>query len=315
MNNLQKLQNLLRKKADLNARLNLLPYEGTPEIKTVENHPYLYIRHRINGKLQSVYVGKYTEELHGYLLRTTKEARNIRKELRQIDQQLASLNYCDNGLTPEVQRNLDFARANLKANIYDQAVLEGVGTTFIQTEEILNNGIVNGVSVNDIQKILNLKHAWEFILDKDILQCPSDFYLLSHIAYLVNEHFFEDGGKIRNVPVNIGGTSYSPPLPWEADIKESIQNIITNVQTPSQTAIKLCLYCMRTQIFLDGNKRASVIFANQYLISHGAGLLIIPETEVTTLKKLLVKFYETNNDKKITAFMLTKCLKTMNTYK
>jgi len=47
---------------------------------------------------------------------------------------------------------------------------------------------------------------------------------------------------------------------------------------------------MKTQIFIDGNKRASVIFANQYLIAHGQGLLVIPEKEVPDSKKLLVKY-------------------------
>lgn len=45
-----------------------------------------------------------------------------------------------------------------------------MGTSFPQTEEIIENGIVNGVSATDVQKILNLKHAWEFILDQDVLQ-------------------------------------------------------------------------------------------------------------------------------------------------
>lgn len=30
---------------------------------------------------------------------------------------------------------------------------------------------------------------------------------------------------------------------------------------------------MKTQIFLDGNKRASIIFANHYLISHGGSII------------------------------------------
>ena len=41
-------------------------------------------------------------------------------------------------------------------------------------------------------------------------------------------------------------------------------------------AIKLCLYCMRTQIFNDGNKRASVIIANHFMITKGQVLLEIP---------------------------------------
>ena len=31
------------------------------------------------------------------------------------------------------------------------------------------------------QKILNLKHAWEFILDSDVAQADTDYYLLCHI--------------------------------------------------------------------------------------------------------------------------------------
>ena len=97
--------------------------------------------------------------------------------------------------------------------------------------------------------------------------------MLSHIAKLVNEGFFLDGGRIRGVPV----------------------------------AIELCVYCMKSQIFLDGNKRASVIFANHYLISHGKGLLVIPENRVPEFKKLLVKYYEGEDLQVIASFMREYC--------
>lgn len=70
---------------------------------------------------------------------------------------MAELGYEGNELTPRVRLNIDFARANVKNLIYDQAVLEGVSTTFPQTETILENGDVNGVKASDVQKILNLK--------------------------------------------------------------------------------------------------------------------------------------------------------------
>ena len=41
----------------------------------------------------------------------------------------------------------------MKSNIYDQAVLEGVSTTFPQTEDIIDNGTVNGMTASDVQKI------------------------------------------------------------------------------------------------------------------------------------------------------------------
>lgn len=303
------IQELLRSRADLNARLNLMPYDGTPEIKERGNEKYLYVRKRVAGKQTSTYVGAYTEELYNLLLRNAREAREIRKELRSIDKQLANAGYSEDELSSDVINNIAFARANMKMNIYDQAVLEGVATSFPQTEEIIDNGKISGVTATDVQKILNLKHAWEFILDRDVIASRSDYYMLSHIARVVNEGFFAEGGRIRGVPVTIGGSSYVPPLPNELDVKEKIREIIEESDEVINTAIKLCLYCMKTQIFLDGNKRASVIFANHYLISHGGGFLVIPEKEVHEFKRLLVKYYEGEDITVIADFMKKYCWK------
>ncbi|MFZ2686846.1 MAG: Fic family protein [Ruminococcus bromii] len=286
-----------------------MPYDGTPEIKERGNEKYLYVRKRVAGKQTSTYVGAYTEELYNLLLRNAREAREIRKELRSIDKQLANAGYSEDELSSDVINNIAFARANMKMNVYDQAVLEGVATSFPQTEEIIDNGKISGVTATDVQKILNLKHAWEFILDRDVIASRSDYYMLSHIARVVNEGFFAEGGRIRGVPVTIGGSSYVPPLPNELDVKEKIREIIEESDEVINTAIKLCLYCMKTQIFLDGNKRASVIFANHYLISHGGGFLVIPEKEVPEFKRLLVKYYEGEDITVIADFMKKYCWK------
>lgn len=305
------IQELLRSRADLHARLNLMPYDGTPEIKERGDGKYLYIRKRVAGKLTSTYVGVYTEELYNLLLRNARETREIKKQLRNIEKQLAAAGYSDDELPPDVINNIAFARVNMKSNIYDQAVLEGVATSFPQTEEIIDNGKVSGMTATDVQKILNLKHAWEFILDKDVIASKSDYYMLSYIARLINEGFFAEGGRIRGVPVTIGGSSYIPPIPNEIDIKDEITEIIDDDADAIDIAIKLCLYCMKTQIFLDGNKRASVIFANHYLISHGGGFLVIPEKEVPEFKNLLVKYYEGEDISIISDFMKKNCWKTM----
>lgn len=308
-NNYPQIQELLHQKADYQARLNLLPYDGNPEIKESGGKKYLYIRKRVGSRLNSTYVDVYSDELYQLLLRNARDAREYRKNIRRLDKELAQLGYSDQELSPRVQLNLDFARANMKSNIYDQAVLEGVATSFPQTEDIIENGIVSGMTATDVQKILNLKHAWEFILDKDVIAYPSDYSILCHIAKLVNEGFFQDGGRIRGIPVTIGGSSYIPPMPIETVIKEHIEEILNRDIPADEKAIELCLYCMKTQIFNDGNKRASVIFANHYLISQGGGILIIPEKEVPEFKKLLVAFYE-DRDNSICGFMKDKCMKT-----
>ena len=309
MNDFNKIQNLLQEKADYQARINLIPYDGSPEIKENSSGKYIYIRKRVGSRLTSTYVDIYSDDLYQLLLRNSKELRELRKKVRKIEKRLADLGYEANDLDVRVIQNLDFARANMKSNIYDQAVLEGVATSFPQTEDIIDNGTVSGMTANDIQKILNLKHAWEFILDTDVLQAKTDYYLLCHIAKLVNEGFFADGGRIRAVPVSIGGSSYKPPIPVETIVRDRIQEIIISKKEKIDIAIELCMYSMKTQVFIDGNKRASVIFANHYLIAHGQGLLVIPEEHVPEFKKKLIEYYEGEDIRDISTFLKDKCWK------
>ena len=306
-NQFNMIQEFLRTKAELNARLALLPYVGTPEIKEISGKKYLYIRKRELGKLKSEYVDIYSEELHNLLLRNNKEAKSLRKEIRRIERGLASLGYSENELEPDVLLNLDFAKKNMKTIIYDQAILEGCATTFPDTEAIIDNGKVNNMKADDVEKILNLKHAWEFILDKDVIKSPSDYYLASYIAKLVNEGFYQEGGRIRGVPVAIGGSSYIPPIPNEIDVKNDLSDILTSNMDAIDIAIELCLYVAKTQIYNDGNKRTAVIYANHYLIAHGKGLLAIPAEKASEFKHALVKYYE-GTDIETVKKLLKDCL-------
>ena len=146
-NNYSEVQKLLQQKADYQARLNLLPYDGNPEVKSQGEKKYLYIRKRVSGKNTSHYVDIYSDTLYQLLLKNAKEARELRKQIRSVEKQLAKLGYEETELSARVLLNLDFARSNMKLSIYEQAVLEGVATTFPQTEEIINNGKITGLSL------------------------------------------------------------------------------------------------------------------------------------------------------------------------
>ena len=306
----EEIRDLLNEKASNEARLRLLPYNGSPEIKEIEGKRYLYVRKRELDRNTSTYVGPYTDELYQMLVRNNAERRSINKQLRLIDKNLVELGYSETELSPRVKLNIDFARANVKSLIYDQAILEGVATTFALTEDIIEGGKVSGMTVRDIQKVINLKHAWEFILDEGVLSAPSDYNLLSYIAKLVNEDFIYDGGRIRSVPVTIGGSTYVPPMPMEFDVKEKIRSILDLKKDGVSIAIDLCLYCMKTQIFDDGNKRASVILANHYLIAHGLGIMAVKDKDVPEFKKDLVVYYEGRDEESVRTLLRDKALRT-----
>ena len=208
-----------------------------------------------------------------------------------------------------MELNRALAYRNLVDSIYKQAMLEGVATTYSDTETIVNGGKVSGMSADDISKVVNLKHAWEFILNKGVLQYPSNYALLCQINSLVEAGFSVTAGKLRNVPVTIGGSTYIPPLPIESQVQEQLSDILKKDDCIDR-AVSALLYVMKKQLFLDGNKRTAVIFANHILISGGKGLIVIPAELVSEYKKLLINYYEdkTDGENCIRNFLLEKAL-------
>lgn len=302
---INEIQVLLSKKAELNARLSLLPYDGTPEIKTISGKDYLYIRKRVLNKVTSTYVDVYSNKLYNVLLRNNAEAKKLRREMRKIEKNLAALGYKEGTLRPNVILARDFARKNRNAIIYDQVILEGIGTTFPEIEAILEQGIIRNAKVEDVQKILNLKRAWEFILDDNVLLAKTDFNLISYIAKIVNEGFYLNGGEVRGVPVKIGGSTYYPPIPLATKVKEDIISLLSAPLNEIDIAIELCLYTMKTQIFNDGNKRTAVIACNHYLVSKGIGFLAIAHDNVSKFKEMLVNYYENKHPNVIKDYLKT----------
>ena len=122
----------------------------------------------------------------------------------------------------------------------------------------------------------------------------------------MSDSFSVVAGKIRSVPVTIGGSTYIPPMPLEKVVKEDLSNLLNSNNDDITKTIDILLYVMKKQLFLDGNKRTAVIFANHYLISHGKGLIVIPAELVSDYKKLLIDYYEDKNND-IKAFLKDKC--------
>ena len=300
------IMNLLQVKQNLTKELNNLVY-GSIEIRENSSNRYIYVHYREDGILLTKYVGEYSDELHNLILNNTIRAKELKKEIKKIEKQLKKLNHIDEELSSEVEKNIDFAKRHLVDNIYNQAILEGVATTFADTESIIEGGKINNMSSEDVLKIVNLKHAWEFILNKNVILSDTNFPLLCEINKFVEEGFYYNAGKLRSVPVSIGGTKWAPELPIESIIKEDIQNIFNMEINDIDKAIEILLYIMKKQIFIDGNKRTSIIFANHYLISKGQGIIAIPANLTNEYKKLLIDYYEGKDSTEIKKFLKEKC--------
>ena len=300
------IMELLQNKQVLEHRLSSLIY-GAVEIRENDSKKYIYVHYREDGIALTKYVGEYSDDLYNLILNNSIEAKQIKKDIRDISKRLKELNYVEEDLKEEIKVNIDFAKRHLVDTIYKQARLEGIATTFADTESIIEGGKVNNMTSEDVMKIVNLKHAWKFILNKNVIQSPTNFSLLCEINKLVQEGFYYGAGKIRSTPVSIGGTEWKPELPIESVIKEELEDIFNSDLKAMDKAIELLLYTTKKQIFIDGNKRTAVIFANHYLISRGSGIIVIPSEKIEEFKTLLINYYEGKDEKTIRAFLKKEC--------
>ena len=302
---------LLEEKHIIEARMEKLIH-GSIEIREQNGKKLIYVHYREDGMQRSKYVGEYSTELYNVLLENNNTARAYKKRLREIKKELVKENFVlEEGLSDDVALNIDLARRNLVDSIYKQAMLEGVATTYSDTETLVNGGRVNNMTAEDVQKVVNLKHAWEFILSPGVIQYPSNYAIVSQINAIVEEGLSFNAGRIRNVPVTIGGSSYVPPLPFEDQVREDIRNICESPVSPLDRAIEALLYIKKKQLFLDGNKRTAVIFANHILIKEAAGLIVIPAELIGEYKKLLIRYYETDERKEMVEFLKDECYRSV----
>ncbi len=192
------------------------------------------------------------------------------------------------------EQNVFIAKRNIVDYIWKSANLEGIGVTYPETQAIYDGGVVNGLTVDNIIAINNLKYAWQFILENDDIEY--DYKVLCQLHKLTVEKLVleQDLGRIRTTPVNIGGTSWKPAFPIESQIKEELEELLNQKEkTKTELSIEIMLWIMRRQMFIDGNKRVAMLFANKIMIDNGCGIISIAQENQPMFYDKLIKFYET----------------------
>ena len=190
------------------------------------------------------------------------------------------------------EQNVFVAKRNIVDYIWKSANLEGIGVTYPETQAIYDGGIVNGLTVDKIIAINNLKYSWQFILENG--EMDYDFKMLCHLHKLTCDKLVLDQnlGRLRTTPVNIGGTSWKPQFPIESQIKEELVTLLNQPEkTKTEIAIEIMLWIMRRQMFIDGNKRVGMLFANKIMIDNGCGIITISQENQPTFFEKLIKFY------------------------
>ena len=202
-----------------------------------------------------------------------------------------------------VPQNIAFAKRNLVDSIYNSARLEGLNVTFPETYTILEKAKMQNVDISTVSTILNLKHAWQFLL-KNIKE-PITLDFIKDLHYEIAKDEALAWGELRTGRVGIGGTDYVPPIPEENETKIKLSSF-DQIGNTTERAIERMLWMMKAQLFWDGNKRTASLIANKDLISHGNGILTISERGILEFNTLLSDFYSTDQKRKLKEMIYDK---------
>ena len=203
------------------------------------------------------------------------------------------------------EENLFLAKKLFYELVFNAAYIEGVNVTFPQTQAIIDGAVVNNVSVNDIQTVLNLRDAWRYALS------GIDAELNLHYICKVNEHVSRneslDWGRLRSGTVGVSGTDYIPPVPIEESVIEELTRI-NQIPEAKERAIDYFCYGVHSQLFWDGNKRTSTIVACKILIEAGEGVLSIGKNQAVDFNHSLLNYYDTNDNSDLKS-VLSRCIR------
>lgn len=193
-------------------------------------------------------------------------------------------------LTTDQNRRL--AKMNLTRLVYTNSRFEGLTTTLPQTQTIIDGMGVSGVSVDDINVIVQLKRAWQYVIRQEK---SLTFAMEKQINLIVARDDALVPGEIRtgNSEVAIAnGETYVPPIPEETAEKEYFADLINDEEkSATDKALTLMYHNMRYQIFWDGNKRSATLAANKIMIDNGAGLINVPLDLWDTWNQLISEYY------------------------
>lgn len=205
------------------------------------------------------------------------------------------------------QDNILMAKRLLVDVVYKSANLEGIAVTFADTNDILNDVNVTSIKPSEISKVCNLRDAWKYVIEHVNDELTLGFIQEVHTLVAKSELPYNKLGVLRDSGVLISGTNWRPEIP---DINTIYQEFteIQKIENITERAITTMLWIMRSQMFMDGNKRVASMVCNKILIENGKGIMAVPVELDGKFKTMLVNYYEINNMEELKQWVYYNCL-------
>lgn len=188
------------------------------------------------------------------------------------------------------EQNIFLAKKTFTELVFNTAYIEGCNVTFPQTQTIIDGAVVSGISVDDIQTVLNLRDGWKFIISSVDVALTLEY--ICKINEYVSRNESLEWGILRKGTVGVG--DFIPSIPIKENVLKEIERI-KGINSP---------------IFWDGNKRTSTMVASKILIENGEGILTIGKDNAEEFNVTLNNWY-LKNELQPLKDCLRKCIKTL----
>ncbi len=204
------------------------------------------------------------------------------------------------------QQNIFLAKKTFTELVFNTAYIEGCNVTLPQTQTILDGAVVNGISVDDIQTVLNLRDGWKFIINS--VDEPLTLEYVCKVNEYVSRNESLEWGVLRKGTVGVG--DFVPTIPVKEDVLREIDRIL-KIDEPVDEALEYFAYACKQQLFWDGNKRTSTMVASKILIENGEGILTIGKDHAEEFNRTLNNWY-LKNELQPLKDCLKKCIRTLD---
>lgn len=203
------------------------------------------------------------------------------------------------------EQNIFLAKKTFVELVYNTAYIEGCNVTFPQTQTIIDGAVVNGVTVDDIQTVLNLRDAWKYCIES--IDTPLNLEYVCKINEFVSRNESIQWGTLRTGTVGVG--EFIPLIPVKNQVVAELSRIM-EINDCVERAIEYFAYACKQQLFWDGNKRTSTIVASKILIESGNGILTIGKDNAEEFNITLNNWY-LKDELQPLKDCLKKCIKTL----
>lgn len=203
------------------------------------------------------------------------------------------------------EQNIFLAKKTFVELVYNTAYIEGCNVTLPQTQTIIDGAVVNGIAVDDIQTVLNLRDGWKYCIET--VGQPLTLEYVCKINEFVSRNESLQWGILRTGRVGVG--EFIQSVPVLEDVLKEIERI-NNISEPIERALEYFVYACKQQLFWDGNKRTSTIVASKILIEAGEGVLTIGKDNAEEFNTTLNNWYLEDKIQPLKE-CLKKCIKTI----